>query len=224
MLPKAVQYFLDKHPERKRLYLSHRGRPEPENTVEGLLKQLESCDGIEFDVQLTKDNHVVIFHDEDTSRIFPDQPSRILSITNYQDLPSIPLLKDLLLKIPPYSRKIINIELKTYDEDITFLYRKTKNLVRTHALEKCVLFTSFCKTHSIEDVYPIYDEDEARDESRFCIVDKKDVTSDFIRGGVYTLCQQGKLNHHDRKVLNLEPTCLLLISDDVNFIQNDRKI
>ena len=35
----------------------------PENTLESLVHAMEMFDAIEFDIRLTKDNHVVIHHD-----------------------------------------------------------------------------------------------------------------------------------------------------------------
>lgn len=51
--------------------IAHRGfsRDYPENTMLAFKKAVEAgCDGIELDIQLTKDNELVIIHDEDTER------------------------------------------------------------------------------------------------------------------------------------------------------------
>ena len=56
---------------------AHRGLSSlyPENTLIAFEKALEyQIDGIETDVQLTKDNQMVIFHDEDVSRTTDIQP------------------------------------------------------------------------------------------------------------------------------------------------------
>ena len=39
----------------------------PENTLESLVHAMEMFDAIEFDIRLTKDNHVVIHHDRTVS-------------------------------------------------------------------------------------------------------------------------------------------------------------
>ena len=39
----------------------------PENTLESLVHAMELFDAIEFDIRLTKDNHVVIHHDRTVS-------------------------------------------------------------------------------------------------------------------------------------------------------------
>lgn len=56
----------------KPLIIAHRGASElaPENTLAAFQKACEDkAEGIEFDVQLTKDNQAVVFHDEDLLRI-----------------------------------------------------------------------------------------------------------------------------------------------------------
>ena len=51
--------------------VAHRGGGCPENTIESIIDilGLNIYDGIEIDVQITKDNVLVLFHDDDTERI-----------------------------------------------------------------------------------------------------------------------------------------------------------
>ena len=54
------------------LNIGHRGARDlaPENTVAGLLAGISAgADGVEFDVQCTKDGHLVLFHDDTLTRI-----------------------------------------------------------------------------------------------------------------------------------------------------------
>lgn len=54
------------------LNIGHRGARAlaPENTLAGLLAGVQAgADGVEFDVQRTRDGHLVLFHDDDLSRI-----------------------------------------------------------------------------------------------------------------------------------------------------------
>lgn len=54
------------------LNIGHRGASAlaPENTLAGLLAGIQAgADGVEFDVQRTKDGHLVLFHDDDLARI-----------------------------------------------------------------------------------------------------------------------------------------------------------
>ena len=51
----------------KIFYFAHRGAPQlkDENTIESFKKAIQlGCDGIEMDIQLTKDNQIIIFHDD----------------------------------------------------------------------------------------------------------------------------------------------------------------
>jgi glycerophosphoryl diester phosphodiesterase len=50
--------------------IGHRGSStaEPENTFSSIRQALEVCDGAEFDVQMTKDNQLVVLHDETLAR------------------------------------------------------------------------------------------------------------------------------------------------------------
>lgn len=59
-------------PKKRPLVLGHRGAPHlhQENSLAGLRRALElGADGVEFDVFLTKDERVVVFHDEDLERL-----------------------------------------------------------------------------------------------------------------------------------------------------------
>ena len=54
------------------LNFAHRGFSEkyPENTLLAFQKSVEAgCDGIELDVQLSRDGEIVIFHDEEVERV-----------------------------------------------------------------------------------------------------------------------------------------------------------
>lgn len=55
----------------KPLIIAHRGYCSlfPENTIESIEAALFKCDLVEFDVLLTKDHQVVIFHDRYLSHI-----------------------------------------------------------------------------------------------------------------------------------------------------------
>ena len=49
----------------KIFYFAHRGAPrlKNENTIESLEKAIQlGCDGVEIDIQQTKDNRIIIFH------------------------------------------------------------------------------------------------------------------------------------------------------------------
>ena len=141
------------------LNLAHRGfsGKYPENTMEAFEAaiRVEGCDGIENDVHLTKDDELVIIHDEtidrtchngtgwikdytleelrafDVSAGFPEQgPHRIPTLREYFDL-----IKD--------SDVYTNIELKTGILTYPGIEEKTLGLIREYGLEERVLISSF---------------------------------------------------------------------------------
>lgn len=128
----------------------------PENTMLAFREAaLTGCDGIELDVQLTKDGTVVVIHDETIDRT-TDGTGFVKDYT-YEELKKYNA--DMICKgkhgfesIPTFEEYCIwakdqelvtNIEIKTgvyYYED---LEEKTLELVRKYGLEKKVFFSSF---------------------------------------------------------------------------------
>lgn len=104
---------------RKIMVLGHRGyrAKYPENTLLGFAKALEEgADGIECDVQKTKDNHYVIIHDDSIDRVsgrsgkIADMALDALRSVDIGQAQSIPTLLELLQILP--KGKYANIELK----------------------------------------------------------------------------------------------------------------
>lgn len=81
------------------LIFAHRGLVMKcqENTLSAVTAALEAdyCDGSEFDVFLTKDNQVVLFHDENLKRV-TGIDKRILDCT-WNELKSIPIQKEIMV-------------------------------------------------------------------------------------------------------------------------------
>lgn len=106
---------------------AHRGASAyaPENTMEAFkLAIKQNADGIEIDVHLTKDNRVVVIHDETIDRVSNGkgfvrdytleelrQFSYNYNFAQYENV-KIPTLEDVLKLIKP-TNLILNIELKT---------------------------------------------------------------------------------------------------------------
>ncbi|TDT71479.1 glycerophosphoryl diester phosphodiesterase [Hypnocyclicus thermotrophus] len=99
--------------------LAHRGASNDylENSISSF-KNLESylIDGVEFDVQLTKDNKLIIFHDYNLKRL-TNSTNYIFNL-DYDELKKIPLINkeyiptlDIVMNLLP-KNIIINIELK----------------------------------------------------------------------------------------------------------------
>lgn len=128
----------------------------PENTMLAFRKAAEAgCDGIELDVQLTKDDVLVIIHDEVIDRV-TDGTGMVKDYT-YEELKKFNAAKKLpkvtdFEPIPTFDEYcawaaeagvLTNIEIKTgryYYEEIE---KKIIDVVRRHGLERKVLYSSF---------------------------------------------------------------------------------
>lgn len=139
------------------LVWAHRGASgyAPENTMESFKKAIMlGADGIELDVQLTKDDQIVVIHDEMIDRTsdgkgwVKDYTLEELRRFNYNKThpefahADIPTLREVYELMKP-SGLTINVELKTgivfYEE----LERKVIELTREMEMEDKVLYSSF---------------------------------------------------------------------------------
>ena len=128
----------------------------PENTMLAFQEAAKTgCDGIELDVQLTKDGKVVVIHDEAVDRT-TDGSGKVKDFT-YQELArfnaaklyegkygccGIPLFED-YCKWAAAQDLVTNIELKTGVYYYEGLEEKTLELVRKYGLEQKVFYSSF---------------------------------------------------------------------------------
>jgi glycerophosphoryl diester phosphodiesterase len=108
--------------------IAHRGvtRSDQENTLPAFHQAfLEGADGLEIDVRLSKDKKPIVFHDEDTSRLF--KKSLEIKETNFSELEAlgtenrIPLLDEVLDFLP--QNKECFIEIKSDANTVPFLDR-----------------------------------------------------------------------------------------------------
>ena len=108
--------------------IAHRGvtRSDKENTLPAFHQAfLEGADGLEIDVRLSKDKKPIVFHDEDTSRLF--KKSLEIKETNFSELEAlgtenrIPLLDEVLDFLP--QNKECFIEIKSDANTVPFLDR-----------------------------------------------------------------------------------------------------
>jgi len=139
------------------LILAHRGASayRPENTLEAFQLAIEQgADGFELDVQLTKDGHVVVAHDEWLERVsnghgllndhtltelkalnfnkpFPDQP--VCRIPALEEVYS--LVKDTGLTV--------NVELKTTEILYPEMPEKLIRLEHEYSMQGRVIYSSF---------------------------------------------------------------------------------
>ncbi|MBQ2729748.1 MAG: glycerophosphodiester phosphodiesterase [Clostridia bacterium] len=88
----------------KNTYVAHRGfynnKNIPENSIKAFRAAIKNCYAIELDVQLTKDNRLVVFHDATLKRMCGVK--RKVSDCTYEELLSCNLL-DTYYKIPLFS-------------------------------------------------------------------------------------------------------------------------
>ena len=129
------------------IVLGHRGAPSlaHENTIESFVLALKNCvDGLEFDIQQTKDYKLITHHD---SYIVYQNKKHIISnlllseIKNMQLSFNIPTLDEVLALCP--SNKIINIEIKTRDIINTELIKNLIENVNKYKLKESVIISSF---------------------------------------------------------------------------------
>ena len=127
---------------------AHRGyRPTSavqENTLAAFrLAKSQGVSMVECDVQLSSDNQVVIFHDEDLKRIGgSDDLVKNLSAKDLLSRVHAPLLKDLLNDAE--SPRFVNIELKSGEFfGRSGLEREVVKVIRESGAEARVLFSSF---------------------------------------------------------------------------------
>lgn len=139
------------------LVWAHRGASAyaPENTLAAFQKAVDmKADGVELDVQLTKDDKLVVIHDEKIDRTsdgtgwVKDYTLEELRAHNYNkthpeyEHADIPTLREVYELLKP-TDLTINVELKTgivFYEDIE---RKVISLTRKMGMEGRVLYSSF---------------------------------------------------------------------------------
>jgi len=135
--------------------LAHRGYSAkyPENTMLAFQKAIErGFDGIETDVHLTKDQHLVLCHDEKINRTSNGKgyikDMTLLQLQQYSFHngsvydEKIPLLKDLLLLIKDKDI-LLNIEIKTDNIHYEGIEQKVYDLVNEIGVQKQVIYSSF---------------------------------------------------------------------------------
>jgi glycerophosphoryl diester phosphodiesterase len=108
------------------LKFGHRGSTvsEPENTIPSFLKAIfDGCNAIELDIHMTKDNHLVVIHDDRLERttdgigFIENHTLAELKTLNAAKLwenrdEKIPTLKEVFEAIPP--NIIVNVEIKNF--------------------------------------------------------------------------------------------------------------
>ena len=127
----------------------------PENTLPAFeLALQQGADGVELDVKLTADDHVIVMHDPSVDRT-TDGHGRVrdLSLADFRKLDAggyyaesfrgtkVPTLDEVFEAIGP--RCVINVELTNYTTPRDGLVDKVCEVVKRHALQSRILFSSF---------------------------------------------------------------------------------
>ncbi len=137
---------------------AHRGASKyyPENTILSLKEGIKTgANGLEIDVHKTKDNRLVVIHDEDVERTFKGKglvKDMILDELrnlkcrnkNFEDNLEcrIPTLEDVLELVKSYN-VILNIELKTDEIHYEGIEKDVIELVNRYGLKKQIILSSF---------------------------------------------------------------------------------
>lgn len=133
------------------LNIAHRGASGEaiENSLEAFeLALKQGCDGIEFDCRLTKDNRVIVFHDDTLKRLadinIHVEKSNYSEIKKYQlkNQQTIPLLED-LLDLYKNQNKVLNFEIKWDRLRSKGLEEKIVQKIREFKLEGLSYISSF---------------------------------------------------------------------------------
>ncbi|WP_346913082.1 glycerophosphodiester phosphodiesterase family protein [Clostridium sp.] len=140
------------------IYFAHRGASKnyPENTLLAFNKAIMvGAKAIELDVHKTKDNKLVVIHDEDVKRTF--QGKGLINDLTLEELSSlksrniecknnklckIPTLCQVLELLKP-SKAFINIELKTDVIHYKNIEKDVIDLIKKHSMENTTLLSSF---------------------------------------------------------------------------------
>lgn len=137
---------------------AHRGASgyAPENTMEAyILAHQYGADGIELDVQLSKDGEIVVIHDEKIDRtsngkgLVRDYTLKQLCSFNYNRTrpehirAGIPTLREVLLYIRDRTDMTVNVELKTGVYFYPGIEEKTVKLVHELDVADRIIYSSF---------------------------------------------------------------------------------
>lgn len=139
------------------ILVAHRGfrSPAGENRMVDFENALKVCPAVEFDIRLTKDNQIIIFHDDTFNRI-GGVDVKVNNLT-YEEIKNLPFFKENPISVPPLlltfieqlsSRyQIINVEIKEepdrlYTEaELELIFNGIKKLGQTTTAE--IIVSSF---------------------------------------------------------------------------------
>ena len=118
-------------------FIAHRGMDNhnlKENTIDALLYCLnqEYISGIEFDIRITKDKNIIIYHDmlirDNDGNIYTVKQKNLSEIKNINI--NIPTLEEFLKKVN--SQKLLLIEIKEESDDFDIFIIKLFNILKKY--------------------------------------------------------------------------------------------
>ena len=136
--------------EQRPFILGHRGASAdaPENTLAAfVLAREQGADGIEFDVQLSKDGHIVVFHDQTVERVtngvgkVSDLTLAEIQSLTMADEQRIPTLDEVFELLGPAF--LYNVELKHFGLGNAALETAVADRIESHHLEAQTVVSSF---------------------------------------------------------------------------------
>ncbi|MBN8208178.1 glycerophosphodiester phosphodiesterase [Bacillus sp. NTK071] len=157
------------------IIFAHRGasRQCPENTMSAYKRAVEiGAEGIEIDVQLSKDSAPVVIHDRTLKRTTSGRGT--VTQTSFEDLKKldagswfssnfknerIPSLEEVLIWANQYPDLWLNVELKYYNEYDDQLARTTIPLIKKFRSEKNTVISSF-EHQRLLDVHKLWSKIE----------------------------------------------------------------
>ena len=136
-------------PRNKTIKIGHRGAPSlvKENTIDSFIKAFEGgLKGIELDVQLSKDNKLVVFHDWELETISGQKNINETFYSELQNIPNenqlnLPLLHEVFEILP--EKCFVNIEIKSKHFSPTGIEDNIIQLINKYDLYDYVIISSF---------------------------------------------------------------------------------
>ena len=141
------------------LIFGHRGSAGtyPENTMQSFIAAYQAgADGIELDVQMTKDGELVVIHDETVDRttdgfglvkdLFLSDILKLdasYTFSQFRGKVKIPTLEEVLQWVATLPSLLVNIELKNGIVEYPMIEEKAIELVRKFGLENRTILSSF---------------------------------------------------------------------------------
>jgi len=136
-------------PINKTIKIGHRGAPNlaKENTIDSFIKAFENgLEGVELDVQLSKDKKLIVFHDWTIETISGRQAINELFYSELQNISNrnntnIPLLHEVFEILP--EKCFVNIEIKSKHFYSTGIEESIIQLIHKYDLHNYVMISSF---------------------------------------------------------------------------------